>query len=132
LIQALALEVIFKDLIDKMPKVLIIHLNTYYFDHKTGVTKKINYAIDFNEDLTLSSSYLSNEANSINSHLSFELISVICHKGQKANEGHYISFCKDDKQSWWSLNDAKILQIDKKNIFKFRPYLLFYQYRNLN
>ena len=54
-------------------------------------------------------------------------ILVIIHKGSKATEGHYICFCKDEKGAWWNLDDSNIYKVDKSNILKLRPYILFYR-----
>jgi uncharacterized UBP type Zn finger protein len=55
------------------------------------------------------------------------IILVIIHKGNKASEGHYICFCKDEKGLWWNLDDNKIFKVDETSVFNFRPYILFYR-----
>jgi ubiquitin C-terminal hydrolase len=69
----------------------------------------------------------SNSFSQANSIKGYELIGVICHKGTQASSGHYISFCKDDKQTWWSLDDTKIMRVDRSVITGYIPYLIFYQ-----
>lgn len=110
-----------------MPKVLIFQLKTFYYDHFEKKIKKINKSISFDEKLKLDNSYLSPGIVSAYKNISYEIIGVICHKGSKADEGHYICFCKDDNQVWWSLDDLKIIRVDKKTMFSYCPYMLFYQ-----
>jgi ubiquitin carboxyl-terminal hydrolase 36/42 len=118
-----------KTYVDKLSKVLIVHLKAFYYDRELKKIIKINKQIDYGTTLWLSEDYLSPSKKNYYS-LEYELVSVIIHKGSKASEGHYICFCKDDKGQWWSLDDQKILKIDESVFKNCRPYILFYRNKN--
>jgi len=116
-----------KSYIEKLPEVLIIHLKAFYFDKNTKKIVKITKEIDYSSTLKLNESFISPSMQSAYKKIHYELVSVIIHKGTKASEGHYICFCKDDKNNWWNLDDKKVLKVDEDSILKFRPYILFYR-----
>jgi ubiquitin C-terminal hydrolase len=123
-----------KSYFEKMPQVLIVHLKAFYYDRELKQIIKINKKIDYDTTLNLDKSFLS--PSKVNEYgLEYELISgilyyiklVIIHKGNKASEGHYMCFCKDEKGVWWNLDDSKMLRVDEDSVKCFRPYILFYR-----
>jgi ubiquitin carboxyl-terminal hydrolase 10 len=118
-----------KTYIDKLPQVLIVHLKAFYYDKELKKIMKINKHTDYSTSLVLNEDFLSPSKKSYYT-LEYELIGVIIHKGSKASEGHYICFCRDDKGTWWQLDDHKIYRVDETVFQSFRPYILFYRNKN--
>jgi hypothetical protein len=67
--------------------------------------------------------------------MKYSLVAVICHCGERANSGHYISYHKFESTQWVFCND-KIIQLlteveamssIKDESAKFTPYLLLYE-----
>ncbi len=124
--------------IEKLPEIFIVHLKAFYYDKNLGKILKINKTIDYGENLKISEDYFSPSVKSGYKGVEYELISgnlfinfyyylVIIHKGTKASEGHYICFCKDENDVWWSLDDKKVIKVDSDVLVNFRPYILFYR-----
>jgi len=113
--------------IEKPPSILIIHLKTFYFDPNFQTINKVMRSLVYEESITLAKDYISPGNKSKYGDVKYELFSIIIHKGKKASEGHYTCYCKDDKAAWWSIDDSSIYKCDKNDIFKVRPYLLFYR-----
>lgn len=124
-----------KAYIEKLPKILIIHVKGFYYDKNSKKVVKVNKEIDYGFFLNIKKDYFSPSIYNNYKDNEYELVSsifkikflVVIHKGNKASEGHYICFCKDSDKIWWALDDSKIFQVEEKSIKTFRPYILFYR-----
>lgn len=69
--------------------------------------------------------------------VTYDIQSVICHRGPSLNTGHYYSFIKNPVPpfDWYSCDDENILKVDFKQLnqtkHKRRVYCLFFKKRNI-
>ena len=111
---------------EKLPKILVVHIKGFYYDKKTFNIVKINKPIIFKQELLIKKEFFSPSLQLEN--YNYELIGFIVHKGSKATEGHYICYCKDIKtNTWYYLDDKKVIQIGANYLTNIRPYVLFYK-----
>ena len=57
----------------------------------------------------------------------YKLVAVSTHIGRSGNTGHYIAFCKDDKNNWHKFNDSLHEECSFEQIYGYSPYLLIYK-----
>jgi len=116
-----------KSYLEKPPSILIFHLKTFHYDPEKKTIIKLIKSIKYEESLIIYKDYFSPSIQSTYGSVTYDLFSVIIHKGSNSSEGHYICYCKDDKGFWWNLDDSNIYRVDKSVIFKMRPYIMFYR-----
>ena len=101
------------------PEILIIILNR-------GKGIQFDVKINFYEDLDLRT-YISMP----NTGCCYKLIGVITHLGESGMGGHFIAYCKNPINNYWSqYNDYKVSPVNdfKNEVIDYAmPYLLFYQ-----
>ena len=101
------------------PEILIIILNR-------GKGIQFDVKINFYEDLDLRT-YI----NMPNTGCFYKLIGVITHLGESGMGGHFIAYCKNPINNYWSqYNDYKVSPVNdfKNEVIDYAmPYLLFYQ-----
>ena len=101
------------------PEILIIILNR-------GKGIQFDVKINFYEDLDLRT-YISMP----NTGCFYKLIGVITHLGESGMGGHFIAYCKNPINNYWSqYNDYKVSPVNdfKNEVIDYAmPYLLFYQ-----
>ena len=56
--------------------------------------------------------------------LTFELSSVIVHKG-KIDSGHYVSYYREG-DDWFMFDDSKVILVSEAEVLAAEAYLLFY------
>jgi len=106
-----------------LPSCLVIELKRWV-SNSTGQFVKDNKSISFNHTLQIGRRYLisNDQANQ------YALRSVIVHKGEGVNRGHYLSYIWVSEQMGWTLvDDDKITQISWAEVQKQDPYMLFYE-----
>ena len=112
--------------IEKIPDIFILHIKGFYYDKNTGSIAKINKQLTFPNTLIVKKHYFT-PSNS-NKDMHYDLIGIIVHKGTKATEGHYVCYCKDNKnKTWYYIDDKKVLCINEETLYAVRPYVLFYR-----
>ena len=112
--------------IEKCPNIFIVNAKGFYYDKKYQTIIKIKKEFIFGEKLILKKDYVSPHLR--NKNIEYELIGIIVHKGHLATEGHYICYCKDNKdKTWFYLDDNKVIKVSEDVIHKLRPYILFYK-----
>ncbi len=112
--------------IEKCPNIFIVNPKGFYYDKNSQTIVKIKKAIIFGEKLILNKNYVSPYLR--NKNIEYELIGIIVHKGSLATEGHYICYCKNNKdKTWFYLDDNKVIKVSEDIIQKIRPYILFYK-----
>ena len=112
--------------IEKCPKIFIVNAKGFYYDKKNQMIVKIKKELIFGEKLIIKKDYVTPHLRSKN--IEYELIGIVVHKGNLATEGHYICYCKDNKdKTWFYLDDNKVIKVTEDVIHKLRPYILFYK-----
>ena len=111
---------------EKCPNIFIVNVKGFYYDKKNQMIVKIKKELSFGEKLILKKEYISPHFR--NKNIEYELIGIVIHKGNLATEGHYICYCKDNKdKTWFYLDDSKVIKVSEDVIHKLRPYILFYK-----
>ena len=112
--------------IEKCPNIFIVNAKGFYYDKKNHIIVKIKKELIFGEKLVIKKEYVSPHLR--NKNIEYDLIGIIVHKGNLATEGHYICYCKDNKdKTWFYLDDNKVIKVSEDIIHKLRPYILFYK-----
>ena len=105
-------------LINKLPNILIIHLQRISFNYQTFELEKINTKVDFSREINLKNYTTKFDNNSIsNENFEYSLIGVIVHSGT-AQYGHYFSLVntKNDKNKWVKFNDKTVTDYNANNL----------------
>jgi ubiquitin C-terminal hydrolase len=106
-----------RDIIWKLPKILIIHLKRWDL---TG--KKNQNIIQFDLEYDFSK-YVNNTDNNDNN---YELYSISNHQGN-SNGGHYTTYVKNANNKWYEFNDTHIKEISNDLLISNKAYCLFYR-----
>lgn len=111
---------------EKCPDIFIVNAKGFYYDKKNQKIVKIKKELIFGEKLILKKEYVSPHLR--NKNIEYDLIGIVVHKGNLATEGHYICYCKDNKDnSWFYLDDNKVIKVSEDIIHNLRPYIIFYK-----
>ena len=83
-----------------LPSIILIQLKRYLTTENGSFKNKTLVPIDFNLEF--------NTFNQIKKE--YELVSIVCHidDDESIQHGHYISYCREDNQSWSIYNDANV------------------------
>ena len=112
--------------LEKCPNIFIVNAKGFFYDKKNKTIVKIKKELIFGEKLILKKEYVSPHLR--NKNIEYELIGIVVHKGNLATEGHYICYCKDNKdKTWFYLDDNKVIKVSEDLLHKLRPYILFYK-----
>ena len=103
-------------LIDKIPNILIIHLQRIAFSYETFNMEKINDYIYFEKTLNIKNYTLNkNNEEMPSDYFEYELQGVLIHSGT-AQFGHYYSIIyseeKDVTGKWYKFNDTSVTEIN--------------------
>ena len=111
---------------EKCPDIFIVNAKGFYYDKKNQKIVKIKKELIFGEKLILKKDYVSPHLR--NKNIEYDLIGIVVHKGNLATEGHYICYCKNNKDnSWFYLDDNKVIKVSEDVIHNLRPYIIFYK-----
>jgi len=112
--------------LEKCPNILIVNAKGFFYDKKNKMIVKIKKELIFGEKLIIKKEYVSPYLRDKN--IEYELIGIVVHKGNLATEGHYICYCKNNKdKTWFYLDDNKVIKVSEDLLHKLRPYILFYK-----
>jgi ubiquitin C-terminal hydrolase len=112
--------------LEKCPNIFIVNAKGFFYDKKNQTIIKIKKELIFGEKLIVNKDYVSPYLR--NKNIEYELIGIVVHKGNLATEGHYICYCKDNKdKTWFYLDDNKVIKVSEDLLHKLRPYILFYK-----
>ena len=112
--------------LEKCPNIFIVNAKGFFYDKKNQTIIKIKKELIFGEKLIVNKDYVSPYLR--NKNIEYELIDIVVHKGNLATEGHYICYCKDNKdKTWFYLDDNKVIKVSEDLLHKLRPYILFYK-----
>ena len=108
-----------KVLIDKLPNILIIHLQRISFNYETFLMEKINDEINFEPKLNIKKYTVDkNNKNLDTEKYEYEYIGVIVHSGT-AQSGHYYSIIKTNiENKIYKFNDTSVTEISYDNLQK--------------
>ena len=107
-------------LIDKIPNILIIHLQRFAFSYETFNMEKINSYITFDKSLNIKKYTVNKDNDSIPlEYYDYDLQGVLIHSGT-AQYGHYYSLIsngeKGEDEKWFKFNDSTVTKINFDNI----------------
>ena len=112
--------------LEKCPKIFIINAKGFFYDKKNQMIVKIKKELLFGEKMVINKEYVSPYLR--NKNIEYELIGIVVHKGNLATEGHYICYCKNNKdKTCFYLDDNKVIKVSVDLLHKLRPYILFYR-----
>ncbi|KAJ8112198.1 hypothetical protein OPT61_g5385 [Boeremia exigua] len=131
--------------IKRLPPVLSIHLKR--FEHAKAQSSKIETKVNFPMKLDLSpytaahkehakaakASGLPNtnfNVNSPSNSLTYELSSVIVHKG-KIDSGHYVSYSREGND-WFAFDDSKVVLANEAEVLRAEAYIVTYMISSLD
>ncbi|KAH6637444.1 ubiquitin carboxyl-terminal hydrolase-like protein 22 [Boeremia exigua] len=131
--------------IKRLPPVLSIHLKR--FEHSKATSSKIETKVNFPTKLELSpyttahkehakaakASGLPNTNFNMNSpanSLTYELSSVIVHKG-KIDSGHYVSYSREGND-WFAFDDSKVVLSNEAEVLNAEAYIVTYMISSLD
>ena len=113
-----------KTRISKVPQNLIIHLQRIDLNFQTFINQKLTskheFPMNFNiypYTLDYYNKEQENDPNLVKEHpnYQYELTGIICHIGN-AEQGHYISYIKNNDGKWFQYNDSMINTFNPNNI----------------
>ena len=134
-------------LIDKIPNILIIHLQRIAFSYETFNMEKINTLVKFEKTLNIKDYTLNKDNNDIpKEYYEYELQGVLIHSGT-AQFGHYYSIIYSGEfgtlGKWYKFNDISVTEssfdkvetdsfggISGENNYGSSAYMLIYQKKN--
>ena len=112
--------------LEKCPNIFIVNAKGFFYDKKNQTIIKIKKELIFGAKLIINKDYVSPYLR--NKNIEYKLIGIVVHKGNLATEGHYICYCKDNKdKTWFYLDDNKVIKVSEDLLHKLRPYILFYK-----
>ena len=131
-----------KVLVDKLPNILIIHLQRIAFNYETFLMEKINDEVSFERKINIKKYTVNkNNKNIDNEQFEYDFIGVIIHGGT-AQYGHYYSIIMSqdgkDENKFLKFNDTSVTEISRDaldNEIKYSnnrdynpsPYMLLYK-----
>ena len=106
-------------LIDKIPNILIIHLQRIAFSYETFNMEKINTHITFEKTLNIKRFTVNKENPEIPSeYYDYDLQGILIHSGT-AQYGHYYSIILNTEaysEYWYKFNDSQVISVDYNTI----------------
>uniref|UniRef100_A0A914XFW4 Ubiquitin carboxyl-terminal hydrolase n=1 Tax=Plectus sambesii TaxID=2011161 RepID=A0A914XFW4_9BILA len=95
----------------RLPPVVVIQLNRYFFDNK-GKKKKFNHPVQFRRKMSFVQ-YAADESEA-REEAQYELCAVMVHQGTGADSGHYYDLIKEQVSgSWFKYNDEHVTVVSK-------------------
>lgn len=102
-------EITKRTLIEKVPNILIAHLQRIVFNFDTFANEKINTRLEFPMTVDLYPYTKAGLADpeSTSTEFTYDLVGIVVHKGT-AEVGHYYSFIKTEANKWYEFNDSTV------------------------
>ena len=102
-------EISKRTLLDKVPNVLIVHLQRIVFNFDTFANEKINTRLEFPMSMDLYPYTKPGlvDPESTSTDFQYDLVGIVAHKGS-AEVGHYYSFIKTEPGKWFEFNDSTV------------------------
>jgi len=109
-----------ENLIEKLPKILILHLKRFSFSSGTQkISKHIEFPINLNLKPNLFGKTIANR--------SYRILSVISHLGKTAANGHYTCDIRVKGGTFVRYDDARYFSVKQTEVLESEAYLLFYE-----
>jgi ubiquitin carboxyl-terminal hydrolase 8 len=103
----------------KLPAILVIHLNRFYYD---GSWRKRQTYVDFPFDMAMQHFSLFSDQQYVN----YKLYAVSNHYGSMEG-GHYTAYCKNALyKKWYEFDDHEVSEISNTDVCSEAAYVLFY------
>lgn len=120
-----------KSYLETLPKIFVFQLKAYYFDKNTNSVNKDRKLQIFQNTFIIKENWISPSQKDKLKNTKYELYSIVVHQGKSLSEGHYVCFCKDNKnnnsQAWLYINDKNIKEVSFDEVVCHRPYIMFYK-----
>ena len=102
-------EITKRTLIERVPNILIAHLQRIVFNFDTFANEKINTRLEFPMTVDLYPYTKAGLADpeSTSTEFAYDLVGIVVHKGT-AEMGHYYSFIKTETNKWYEFNDSAV------------------------
>ena len=98
--------------------ILIIQLKRF-----TNTGKKKNNQINYSELLNMEKYTI----NYIEKDTVYKLMGICIQEGSLSG-GHYYAICRNElNNKWYKYNDSNVSEINKKDVYNYKPYCLFYK-----
>lgn len=110
------------------PNYLILTLKHFYYDQESRLRAKLRHKVLYNETIQLPISTNQLEPYQLET---YHLYAVVIHSGYSMDYGHYFTYARDEKQTWYKFNDNLVSCITLDDLKTLHPpdtpYILFYE-----
>jgi ubiquitin C-terminal hydrolase len=103
-------------LLETLPKILIVHLKRFKITDYSQ-QKKLNYAVNIPNDISLDFLLKDREKNKENNTL-YNLSAIVVHVGKDNSYGHYYCLVKNSGK-WVKFDDEKVSLYEKNDLLEF-------------
>ncbi|KAF3622043.1 Ubiquitin carboxyl-terminal hydrolase 20 [Capsicum annuum] len=108
------------------PSVAVFHLKR--FQNDSSIVQKVDKHISFPLELDLLP-YTEN-IQSYNEEMKYDLYAVIVHAGSTSSSGHYYSFICAEPNEWYKFDDSTISRVHEDLVLEEEAYIMFYAKRD--
>ncbi|PHT39082.1 hypothetical protein CQW23_22655 [Capsicum baccatum] len=108
------------------PSVAVFHLKR--FQNDGSIVQKVDTNISFSLELDLLP-YTEN-IQSYNEEMKYDLYAVIVHAGSTSSSGHYYSFICAEPSEWYKFDDSTISRVHEDLVLAEEAYIIFYAKRD--
>ncbi|KAF3616691.1 Ubiquitin carboxyl-terminal hydrolase 20 [Capsicum annuum] len=108
------------------PSVAVFHLKR--FQNDSSIVQKVDKHISFPLELDLLP-YTEN-IQSYNEEMKYDLYAVIVHAGSTSSSGHYYSFICAEPNEWYKFDDSTISRVHEDLVLAEEAYIMFYAKRD--
>ncbi|PHT96763.1 hypothetical protein BC332_34311 [Capsicum chinense] len=115
-----------KLMIDSAPSVAVFHLKR--FQNDGSVVWKVDKHVSFPLELDLLPYTDNNQTN--NEQMKYDLYAVIVHAGSTSSSGHYYCFICAEPNEWYKFDDTTISRVQKDVVLAEEAYIMFYAKRD--
>ncbi|XP_047260413.1 ubiquitin carboxyl-terminal hydrolase 20-like [Capsicum annuum] len=115
-----------KLMIDSAPSVAVFHLKRFQNDGSD--VWKVDKHVSFPLELDLLPYTDNNQTN--NEQMKYDLYAVIMHAGSTSSSGHYYCFICAEPNEWYKFDDTMISRVQKDVVLAEEAYVMFYAKRD--
>ncbi|KAF3620337.1 putative glycine-rich cell wall structural protein 1.8-like [Capsicum annuum] len=109
-----------------VPSVAIFHLKR--FQNDGSVVRKVEKHVSFPLELDLLLYTDNNQTN--NEQIKYDLYAVIVHVGSTSSSGHYYCFICAEPNEWYKFDDSMISRVHEDLVLAEKAYIMFYATRD--